>query len=78
MWRVAADAFVHPDAVRSGGFDVTVGAGCVIHPLATVVAEAGPVVLGAADARCLVDTQLTSLGRAGVVAVPPSLTARFT
>lgn len=40
--------------------DITIGAGTIVHPSATIIAEAGPIVIGE---KCLVEEQAKIIHR---------------
>ncbi|XP_067625427.1 dynactin subunit 6 [Eurosta solidaginis] len=52
--KIMAKAIVCEDCTLKG--DITISPGCVIHPSATIIAEAGPIVLGE---NCIVEEYTT-------------------
>lgn len=52
--KIMPKAIVCAEAVLRG--DITISSGCIIHPSATIIAEAGPIILGE---NCLVEEYVT-------------------
>lgn len=56
--KVIAGALVCEESKLRG--DITIGSGTIVHPSATIIAEAGPIIIGE---RCLIEEQAKIIHR---------------